>query len=184
MLRKYSRKLKLTVACALIALVGAAVGGWSYRERNASLRLELLDDARRSSVAFDSAELSRLAGAPNDVGTPVYRGVKDRLRRLKTVDQRVRNVYILRVQPETGKVVFLADATLTGTSNEAVPGNEFIQASRLPGLQDVMRTGLPITEGPLADALGTWVTAFAIIGPAGANREILGVDVDAAGWRR
>src|SRR6187399_3330035 len=110
MVRKYSRKLKVTVACTLIALAGAAVGGWSYRARNAAMRSELLEDARRSTVAFDAAELNRLSGLPGDAANPIHAGIKDRLRRLKTVDPRVRKVYIVRAQPETGKLVLLADS--------------------------------------------------------------------------
>ena len=78
MLRKYSRKLKATVACTLIALAGAAVGGWSYQERNAAMRLALLEDARRSTVAFAPAELARLAGTPDDAVNPVLAAVQSR----------------------------------------------------------------------------------------------------------
>src|SRR5688572_459841 len=187
MLRKYSSKLKVTVACTLIALAGAAVGGWSYRARNAAMRLELLEDARRSTVAFDASELSRLGGVRADAANPIYAGVKDRLRRLKTVDHRVRNVYIVRAQPGNEKIVVIADSAENGAQNETLPGDA-PKGTGSPGLEEILRTGQPVTEGPLADSSGTWMTAYATIGnPGGATTtryDILGLDVDAAGRRR
>jgi PAS domain S-box-containing protein len=187
MLRKYSRKLKVTVACTFIALAGAAVGTWSYRVRNAAMRLELLDDARRSTVAFDVAELNRLAGAPADVAAPGYGVVKDRLRRLRTVDHRVRYVYLFRVRQDTGRVVFLADSAEPGARDESQPGQEYPGAAS-PGLQEMIRSGVPVTEGPLTGTSGTWMRAYAVLGSPAAHdsrpTDILGLEVDAAGWRR
>ena len=187
MLRNYPRKLKLAAACIVIAAAGAAVGAWSHQSRHAAMRLELLEDAHRSTVAFDAAELSRLTGAAADVGTPAYASVKNRLRRLKTADARVRHVFLLRVRAETGQVVFLADSAAPGAKEESTPGKEYVAAANAPGLQAIVRTGQPATAGPLADSSGTWITAFARISGAAADAtrsDILGVEVDAAGWRR
>src|SRR5687767_2472434 len=96
MLRKFPRKFKVTLACTLLALAGVAVGAWTYQARNTAMRLELLEDARLSAVAFDAAELSALDAKPEDISNPIYSAVKDRLRRLKTADPRVRHVYIIR----------------------------------------------------------------------------------------
>ncbi|MGH7956461.1 MAG: ATP-binding protein, partial [Opitutaceae bacterium] len=180
-------KLKIAVACTLIALAGAAVGGWSHRARNAAMRLELLEDARRSTVGFDAASLGRLSGSSKDVDNPDYQAAKDRLRKLKLVDPRVRYVYLLRFQPETGKLVFLADSAATGTTGESMPGKEYAPGARSTGLRAIIQTGHAVTDGPLADAAGTWITAYATVGDPGGGgrrRDILGVDVDAAGWRR
>jgi PAS domain S-box-containing protein len=183
MLRKHSSKLKATVVCTLIALAGAAVGGWSYRQRAAAMRAELLEDVRRSAVAFDAAELSRLGPSRDDGANAIYAGIKDRLRRLKTVDHRVRNVYIVRAQPGTGEFVVLADSS----ANDALSG-EPPRTAISPSLQEIVRNAQPVTKGPLADSSGTWMTAYATIGrPTTGNEDrydILGLDVDAAGWRR
>ena len=151
------------------------------------MRLELLKDAQRSAVAFDAVELQQLAGTREDAGTGVYAAVKERLRRVKAVDPRVRYVYIFRVLPATGKVVFLAGSAIAGVT-ESLPGDEYPGPPKSPGLQEIIRTGQPATEGPLSDAFGNWITAYAAIGVSGeagaARREILGVDVGAVGWRR
>src|SRR5262245_28902232 len=128
------------------------------------MRDELLDDARRSTVAFGAAELAQLTATRDDLSTPVYVGVKERLRRLRLVDARVRFVYIFRHRPETGDVVYLADSANPGAKDESLPGNIYPQAAKSPGLQEIIRTGHPSTEGPLADEFGTWITAYATIG--------------------
>jgi PAS domain S-box-containing protein len=188
MSRKFSRKLKVAVACTLIALVGAAVGAWSYRSQNATMRSKLLDDARRSTIAFDTPELIRLTATRDDVGTPAYVAVKERLQRLTTIDSRVQYVYLFRVRPQSGRVVFIADSARAGEKDESLPGDDYPEAPTSPGLQEIIRTGQPVTEGPLTDAFGTWVTAYATVGESrpgeGGRPDILGVDVDAAGWER
>ena len=188
MLRKYSRKLNVTIACIVIALAGAAVGAWSYQARNATMRFELLEDARRSTVAFDAAELKRLTGTPDDADTTLYSLVRDRLRRLKTVDSRVRYVYIFRFQPETGTMVLLADSADPAGESQVLRREVSPGSATLPVVQDVIHTGQHVTVAPLADAHGTWMTAYATIGRtrdlAAEGVAILGFDVDAAGWRR
>ncbi|MEX2044993.1 MAG: ATP-binding protein, partial [Opitutus sp.] len=140
--------------------------------------------------AFDAGELRRLAGSREDSGTPVYAAVKQKLRRLRAVQPGVRFVYIFRAGPEADRVIFLADSAEPGAMDESLPGDVYTQALQSPGLQTVMRSGEPSTEGPLEDDFGTWVTGYALIGedgPVGADagpREFLGLDIDAARWRR
>jgi PAS domain S-box-containing protein len=188
MLRKFPRKLKVTITCTLLALAGVAVGAWTYQARNATMRRELLEDARLSAVAFDAAELSALDARQEDISNPIYSAVKDRLRRLKTADPRVRHVYIIRSQARTGRTVMLADSAEAGAKRELPPGSEYPAAATSTGFKEILRTGQPATEGPLTDASGTWMTAFATIGwtrgiPGGSG-DVLGIDVDAAGWQR
>lgn len=187
MLPDFPRKLKLTIACAVIALGGAAVGGWNYHRRHVDLRTELLEDARRSALAFDLVELDPLAGTKEDAVAPRYAMVKDRLRKLKTVDPRARFVGLFRFYPDTGKVVLLADSLDAGVNAGSQPGGSHVDVPVSAGLQEIIGTGQPSTEGPIADADGTWISSYAIIGSATgdarAARDILRLDVDAAGWR-
>jgi PAS domain S-box-containing protein len=152
------------------------------------MRLALLDDARRSTVAFDATDLGRLSGTAADIDDPVHLEVKGRLRRLKIVDPRVRRVSLFRFRPENGQVVVLGDSAGPGPLPESRPGDEVPAASRSPGLQKVIQTGESVTEGPRSDEFGRWITVYAAIsdpsGPAGRQRDVLGVDFDIAGWRR
>ena len=44
MLRHYPRKLRIAIACTLIAVAGAAVGAEDLRQAGASIVLETLDE--------------------------------------------------------------------------------------------------------------------------------------------
>jgi len=179
--------LKSSGFWSALVLAGLAAG-WFARgrtERNATAAL--LDDAKRSAVAVESIDLAALAGTSADVENPVYATLKERLQRLVAVDPAVRFVYVFRHDPATGRVIFLADSANAGAPDESLPGDEYPQAAESPGLQEILLTGAPASEGPLADDFGTWVTGYAPLGAAagaGPPREVLGLDLDAAAWSR
>ncbi|MEY2878648.1 MAG: hypothetical protein RLZZ15_1028, partial [Verrucomicrobiota bacterium] len=174
----------------VVGLAGLAAGALGWQRTRGTILGDLMDDATRCAAAFDPATLTQLAGARADQTGPVYAAVKNRLMRLGAVNPRVRFVYLFRPVPATGKVIFLADSAPPGAKDESLPGDDYPQALQSPGLQQIIRTGLPATEGPLADNFGTWVTGYAVVGVApGADSattrpDILGLDLDAADWTR
>jgi PAS domain S-box-containing protein len=66
----------------------------------------------------------------------------------------------------------------------------FSRAATSPGLQEILRTGRPATEGPFQDELGRWATGYALINerpsakPDATIKDIIGIDVDASTWTR
>lgn len=183
-------KLRPVAVWSGIALLGAVAGWFGHNRERDRILARLVDDAKRSAVAFDGAELQRLAGSRDDLEAPAYRTVKRRLRNLRGVNPQVRFVYLFRSVPETGKVIFLADSALPGTKDESLPGDAYPQAAESPGLQQILRTGLPTTEGPLRDDFGTWITGYALVDERPSARsgvtvkDVLGVDIDATTWNR
>jgi len=180
----------IAAAWAVVVLAGV-IAGWSgYRSARARILTELAEDAGRCAAAFDSAQLRQLAGARTDQTTPAYAAVKERLVRLQAATPRVRFVYLFRFVPETGHVLYLADSAKPGAKDESLPGDEYPQAAQSPGLQAIIRNGLPATEGPIRDEFGTWVTGYAQIAETPSTmvdmpgKDILGLDLDAADWRR
>lgn len=182
--------LRIAAVWCVIALAGVAAGWVAYRTERTTLRGDLINNTVRSALAFDAADLRRLAGTREDVGTPEYAAVKHKLRRLRAAQPDVRFVYLFRSGPDPARVIFLADSAEPGAGDESLPGDVYPQALRSPGLQSVLATGEPATEGPLEDDFGTWVTGYALIdheeapGTDAASRQILGLDIDAAHWRR
>jgi len=180
-----SSKPRLAVAGVLIVVAGAAVGAWSYHDRDRTMRASLVEEARRSIAAFEPGDLRRLTGTGLDLDTDLFRASKDRLARLKAVDARLRSVVLLRVQPDSGGVVVLADATETGGVAELVPGTVFARPALQAGGLVRLRSGTPTTDGPRDDAFGPVIAAYAPLtamavssGPA----DILGLEFDASGW--
>lgn len=183
-------KLRPVVAWSGIVAAGAIMGWFGHERERTRILERLIDDAKRSAVAFDGAEMSRFAGTRADLGTPAYLTVKQRLRTLRSVNPSVRFVYVFRTVPETGKVIFLADSALPGATDESLPGDDYRQATESPGLQEILRTGRPATEGPLRDDFGIWMTGYALIDerpsaqPGVMIKEVIGLDVDATTWTR
>lgn len=167
-------------------LLGIVGGLMTARGRDREMREDLKDDARRSAAAFDRAALGELTATRADLGTPAYEHFKGRLQRLRAVDERVRFVYIFRADPATRGVVFIGDSAGKGAKDESLPGDAYPQAASSPGLQEILLTGEPTAEGPLADDFGRWVTGYALVGERGAPgaRYVLGLDVDAEDWTR
>lgn len=168
----------------MIATAGIAVGAWNASRQAARLLEEFRTTAARCAVAFETEDIAALLGSPADVGSREYRAVKQRLQRLRAIEEEVRFVYLFRATDAPGEVVFLADSEPEGAPDESKPGDPYPEARTSPGLQSVLRDGRPATEGPLRDSFGNWVTAYASVGqPApGMPRVVLGLDLSAAEW--
>ncbi|MES2693825.1 MAG: ATP-binding protein [Verrucomicrobiota bacterium] len=180
------RRLQLIAAWGAIILAGAIVGWLSHRGHDVEMRGQLMDDARRSAAAFDRAQLATLGASRAEVGTPGYAALKQRLSRLAAVDPSVRFVYIFRADATTRQVTYVADSAVPGAKDESLPGDPYPQAGNSPGLQAMIQHGEPTTEGPLSDDFGRWVTGYALIGEKAAPgaKYVLGLDIDASGWRK
>ena len=145
---------RIAALWAAIVLAGVVLGWFGYRSHRADLLAELVDNAKRSAVAFDPLHLRALAGTREDLENPIYRIVKDRLRRLQAVNPRVHFVYIFRFVPETGRVVYLGDSAVPGAKDESRPGDDYPQAAQSPGLQAIERVPKTGPGGMLVRSVG------------------------------
>jgi len=181
--------LRLFAYWAAILAAGPLVGWFAWRSREDAKLEQLASDARRSALAVPADLVAKFAGNRGDLDQPHYAALKEQLRRLKSVDPDVRFVYVFRCAADGSKAMFLGDSAERGAKDESQPGDDYPQAKESPGLQLIVQTGQPATEGPLADDFGTWITGYAAIEhwhtgtPPTAPRHVLGVDIDASGWR-
>lgn len=165
-------------------LAGLLAGRWGYVQERSRLLKALVHDAERVATILDKEDLEQLTAKPEDANTPVYAAMKARLMRYRRTDPAIRFVYIFRTLPEPGQVVFLVDSEPPGSPDISLPGDDYPEALESPGLQSIIGNGVPSTEGPIEDAFGTWVTAYAVMarGTNGAVRDIVGVDMAASDW--
>lgn len=177
-------KHRIILALVGVLLAGLLAGHWGYTARRAAILADLAHGAERSAAAFDPGELALLTGTAADRDTPAYKAIKRRLTRYRIVEPQVRFTYIFRQQLKEKRVIFLADSESEGSPDISQPGDVYAEAANSPGLQEILLTGLPTTEGPLQDEFGTWVTGYALVSDGPAGREILGVDLAAQDWHR
>ena len=179
----------IAAAWAVIFLAGAGTGWVNARNTQERLLANLMDEANRCAAAFVPESLRQLAGTRHELQSPVYATVMQRLMRLRAVNAQVRFVSIFRFVPETGNVIFLACSLEPSANHEPLPGDDYPVTPQTPGLQAIIRTGAPATDGLVADAAGTWVTAYTLIAempssrPGETVKDILGMSVDATDWR-
>lgn len=168
-------------------MLAVAAAWWGSERRRDILLRQMIDHAQYCAVAFATDDTAALTGTASDLERPAYRSVKARLMRLRTQSAGIRFVYLFRSTESPGQVVFLADSEPENSPQVSKPGDEYPEALKSPGLQEVLRTFRPSSEGPLRDSFGEWVTAYALVGdrpPPGAPCTILGVDMDSSDWRR
>ena len=179
--------MKIAAAWAVIGLGGAAAGWSNYRAHESEMTTQIVRGVTRAAIAFDADEVQRLD--PAEPGAPAYRAVTARLRKFKAVDPRVRSLHLLRLQPDSGRLIYLADASDRGPDEDSA-----VRAARLTAgaraLQELLRTGEPATEGPQTGDNGAWITGWAMIEDTDGSRtqpaakHVLAIELDATGWLR
>ena len=177
-------RYRLPLAGAVILVLGLLAGRWGWNQERDKAVAALLQRAESATAAFTSAETVQLSGTAADLDSPVYAAVKQRLQRIRLADPDVRFLYLFRFQPESGRVIFLADSEPSDSTEISLPGEDYPEAATSPGLQSILQHGLPAFEGPIDDSFGTWVTGYALLSrdAAGNVREVLGVDIAARDW--
>jgi PAS domain S-box-containing protein len=102
----------------------------------------------------------------------------------------MRGIALHRYTPGSGEVIHLARSVQAGAANARQPGDPFPEATQMPGLREMLRTGLPAVDGPAHDGEHFWMIGYAPVAepasvPSGeARREFRSVEIDVADWHR
>ncbi len=164
-------------------VAGAVMTVQSVRTADAGLRAQWLTEARLMARAVDWSDVHGLHGRIEDTARPEYVRVKQRLESLRAVGAQYRFAYLLERTPD-GVVRFLVDSEAPASSDYSPPGMAYREAT--PALHRLFDDHTPMTEGPVQDRWGVWVSAL-VVEPdprPGTRPVVLGVDVDARHWRR
>jgi diguanylate cyclase (GGDEF)-like protein/PAS domain S-box-containing protein len=147
------------------------------------MRAELLIQTKMITRAIDIEKVKTLSGTGKDLENPDYQRLKEQLTRIISANDKGRFIYLMGQRPD-GAIFFLVDNELPDSEDYSAPGDIFEDAS--DELTDVFITGQPLVEGPIADQWGVWVSAIVPLYDPQDNEviAILGIDYDAATWRR
>lgn len=186
MRRAFGRWAFLEFAVIVILLVGALFAAHRHgRETLLAEQQHLLHTSKAAAASFSADSIKALQGTPNDIGTPNYETILQRLLTIQKVahsttaaEHSSRYAYLFTLRND--HVTFLALVPQNG-EQPFYPGTSYDEAS--PELRRAFVEGHPFVEGPLPDRYGTWISAFAPIHEAnGKLLALLGIDFDAVDW--
>ena len=171
----------IIIAIIIILVSGTALTVWTVQREDKLLRADLLKKTRLIQPCISSDQLKTLTGSESDLISPEYQEIKKELVQIQSADPVIRFIYLLGQRPD-GTVFFLVDSEPPESDDCSPPGQIYEEASAV--LRDVFDSGNEMTEGPLTDRWGTWVSGLAPIRDAktGTVVAVIGIDVDAGDW--
>ena len=177
-----SRLLQVAAAGALALLAaGFAYAKWAVVREDQRMREDLLYQARLFVQTLNRDHLRRLAGNESDAAKPEYRRLKEQLMAAQQVDANWQWIYLMgRTTNRT--VFFQMDSEAYDAPDPSPPGQPYEEASDV--LQGVFDHPESVTEGPVPDRWGVWVSAYVPVRDlrTGELLSVLGIDVEASRW--
>lgn len=170
----------------LLALV--LVSGWGFTEwigerEDSSMRKEVLTQARIASLAIDVSKVRALKGGPEDLGSPEYLHIKKQLTNIRKAEPLYRFIYLMG---RKGRAIFFHVDSEDPESEDYSPPGQIYEQDTTDYFLQAFDPGIEITEGPLSDEWGTWMSASIPVRDPGSGTVlcVLGVDVDASDWMK
>ena len=177
------RNLNKWLIVAIIAILasGILLTLWSVQREDNLLREDLLSKTRLVHASIGTGHVKALTGTEADLESVDYQYLKEHLMQVKSTDSLIRFAYILDRKTD-GTVIFLIDSEPPGAEDYSPPGQVYPEASAI--LLNAFATGEEMTEGPVTDRWGTWVSGLVpIIDPdTGEIIALLGTDIDSRDW--
>lgn len=171
------------VIAVCILITGLALTVWSAQQQDQALRTDLLEKASIAKTGVSLEQVRSLNGSAADYRSPEYQLLKTQLGKIRASDQDIRFAYLMG-QREDGTIIIYADSEPPESENYSPPGEVYDEASTV--LRALFESGEKVTEGPLSDRWGTWVSGFIPITDPATGRVIavFGMDIDARDWNR
>lgn len=166
---------------ALSLLLGLAGGWWREQRVDAESRATLLGHAIAISQNLDPAEMQSLAFDLADRERPVFQ----RINRQLAAYARAVGLRCVYTQVRRGNEILFGPESLASSDPLASPPGTVFQKATADNLR-VFDLGKPMTQGPVTDEYGTFVSAFAPVQDprTGKAVAVVGVDALADEWAR
>ena len=174
---------RFLVAATVILFTGLGLSVWQGVQSDRNMRAVFLDQVSLISWSFDALSITQLSGTASDTNDVNFLRIQDQLRRTSALYPGCRFLYLMR-QRADGEIIMLADSEPPDSDQYSPPGQSYEEAS--PELLAVFARASAITEGPLQDRWGTWVSTLVPVFHPRTEQlvAVLGMDVDASIWRR
>lgn len=150
---------------------------WLVVRSDMAMREDLLQQVRILAKAVNADHLKTFTGSEADLDNPNYLEVKKQLMAVRSANPHCRFLYLTGRKAD-GTVFFFADSEPTNSEDYSPPGQAYKEVSA--EFRGVFDSGSGVTEGPIPDRWGTWVSALTPVKDpqTRAVLGVLGMDVD------
>ena len=166
--KKYSYKIISIIL--IIILIGIISSLYSIRYADKVMRDSLLEKTQIISTTLNSSDILTFTGTENDILNPQYLEVKSKLIELVKINSDIRFAYI------SGKkgndIFFFVDSEQPNSPDYSPPGQPYPEATDV--FKNIFNNKLSITEGPVNDRWGSWISALSPIVDTD-NQQVVGV---------
>lgn len=171
---------KRTLITTLIILTLLLTWYISYNTEQ-GMRNDFLIQTQIGANSIDANLVKKLTGTPTDLKSPEYRQLKQQFANIIKVNKQLHFAYLMGVRPD-GKVFFYVDDKPDGDREGSAPGSPYDEAPK--EFNDVMRTGIPVVQGPSSDSWGSYASGCApVIDPkTGKTIAIFALDFATGSW--
>ncbi|MFY9800971.1 MAG: PAS domain S-box protein, partial [Methanoregula sp.] len=171
----------LIIAVIIVLAGGMALTLWSVQREENLQRTDLLTKTRHLTKDLDIEYLVNLTGSESDLGSPGYIVLKNRMIQIPSSYPEIRFAYLMGLRPDN-TVFFYADSEFPGSTDYSPPGQVYSEASAT--ILNTFSSGKEMTEGPLSDRWGTWVSGLVPITDPTTGKvvAVLGTDIDSRDW--
>jgi len=165
-----------------VLIVGVFLAWWLIRQADGRMRSDHLHRTRLLAMAINIEHIKALSGTMADLNLPEYLRLKEQLAAARTIFPKSRFLYLMGRKSD-GSVFFYADSEPVGSKDESPAGQVYEEIS--VKYLHAFETRIETTVGPETDRWGTWISALVpLIDPkTGDLVAVMGIDIDAAGWR-
>lgn len=169
----------LKVLFVLVLTVGISVTVYVYLLVKSQNEKFLLQETDTVAQLLDVHTACSLHGDASDLDNPQYITLKEKLQGAVKVNPNIRFIYLLGQKKE--RIFYYADSEPEDSKEYSPPGQVYDEAS--PALRSVFKNKEPVTEGPIRDRWGVWISAFVPVTDkaTGAVLSVVGMDIDAYG---
>jgi PAS domain S-box-containing protein len=166
----------------IILILGVFPVWWFASSIDKNMRSELIINTKQIAASINIERIKTLTGTEADLNSSDYLRRKEMLATVRSANPKCRFVYLMG-QRDDGTIFFFADSEPSGSQDESPAGQIYEDAS--PELRQVFDKQISITEGPVTDNWGVWISALTpLLDPkTGKLVAVLGLDYDAHTWR-
>jgi len=158
----------------IVLLVGIGATIWTYKSFSSNEKKDLLVNVASIALAFDAKDIVNLTGTESDLNNPQYLFLKNKLEKIRELNEEVRFIYLWGYRDE--EIYFMVDSELASSPDYSPPGQIYEESTLVE--KQVMLKVLPSAIEFNSDRWGSWLTALVPIMDGEKVVAVMGMDMN------